>query len=89
MYSKSQLASNGSNTMYALPTASGHGVFIHHLYLNLSGIVLNDNRDYYAYKLIERVKKNLLQDERTLQVNDPGAGSDEKMRIRDKKISVI
>jgi predicted O-methyltransferase YrrM len=40
--------------------------------------VFNDDRDYYAYKLIETVKKNLLQDTRVLNVNDLGAGSRQK-----------
>ena len=54
--------------------ARGHGIHSPFVYEFISS-VLNDNRYYYAYEKIERVKKNLLQDKRTLIVNDFGAGS--------------
>jgi predicted O-methyltransferase YrrM len=86
MYSKSQIA---FKWLYYLANASngkGHGIhspFVYELIRN----VLNDNRDYYAYNLIETVKKNLLADDRILVVKDLGAGSGKG--DSEKKVSAI
>ena len=74
MYSKSQLASKWFQYYIRASNGRGHGIHSPFVY-ELIREVFNDDRDYYAYKLIEKVKKTLLQDERILQVNDPGAGS--------------
>jgi predicted O-methyltransferase YrrM len=88
MYSKSQLASKWFQYYIRASSGRGHGVHSPFVY-ELIREVLNDSRDYYAYKLIETVKKNLLQDERVLQVDDPGAGSRVIKENSKKKISVI
>ncbi len=88
MYSKSQLASRWFQYYIRASNGRGHGVHSPFVY-ELVSEIFNDNRDYYAYKLIEKVKAILLLDERMLQVNDPGAGSREKKDNSDKKISDI
>jgi predicted O-methyltransferase YrrM len=88
MYSKSQLTSKWFQYYVRASNARGHGVHSPFVY-ELVSEIFNDNQDYYPYKLIERVKTNLLLDERVLQVNDPGAGSREKKDNSDKKISEI
>ncbi|HXB29630.1 MAG TPA: class I SAM-dependent methyltransferase [Puia sp.] len=61
---------------YVLLASNGRGHGIHSPFVyDLVSSVLNDNRYYYAYEEIERVKNNLLEDKRILFVNDFGAGS--------------
>ena len=61
---------------YVLLASNGRGHGIHSPFVyDLVSSVLNDNRYYYAYEEIERVKNNLLEDKRILIVNDFGAGS--------------
>jgi predicted O-methyltransferase YrrM len=74
MYSKSQLAYKWMQYVLLSSNARGHGIHSPFVY-DLVSSVLNDNRYYYAYEKIERVKKNLLQDKRTLIIKDFGAGS--------------
>lgn len=87
MYSKSQLATKWFQYYIRASSGSGHGIHSPFVY-ELIREVFNDEREYYAYKLIETVKKNLLSDNRVLQVDDPGAGSIQKGNSR-KKISSI
>jgi predicted O-methyltransferase YrrM len=88
MYSKSQLASKWFQYYIRASSGRGHGVHSPFVF-ELIREVFNDDRDYYAYKLIETVKKTLLQDDRILQVKDPGAGSGIKKEHSKKKISDI
>src|SRR5450432_668209 len=87
MYSKSQLAVKWFQYFVSASNSSGHGIHSPFVY-DLIREVFNDDRDYYAYKLIEAAKKNLLQDDRILRVTDFGAGSLKK-GISEKKISAI
>ena len=77
MYSKSQLASKWFQYYIRAYNGRGHGIHSPFVY-QLVREVFNDDRDYYAFKLIETVKKNLLKDNRVLSVQDLGAGSTQK-----------
>src|ERR1700676_3502471 len=87
MYSKSQLASKWFQYYIRAYNGRGHGIHSPFVY-QLVREVFNDDRDYYAFKLIETVKKNLLKDNRVLSVQDLGAGSTQKKASK-KKISDI
>lgn len=54
--------------------SKGHGIHSPFVFEFVSK-VLNDTREYYAYAMIESLKKELLLDTRILPVTDYGAGS--------------
>jgi predicted O-methyltransferase YrrM len=87
MYSKFQLTYNWIQYVVLASNARGHGIHSPFVY-ELVSAVLNDDRYYYAYEKIELIKKNLLQDKRTLIVRDFGSGSS-KNGNEVKKISEI
>jgi predicted O-methyltransferase YrrM len=74
MYSKSQLAFKWFQYFAQASNGRGYGIHSPFVYQFIRE-VLNDDRDYYAYKLIETAKKNLLLDDRLLPVKDLGAGA--------------
>jgi predicted O-methyltransferase YrrM len=74
MYSKSQLALKWFQYYAQASNGRGHGIHSPFVYA-LIREVFNDDREYYAYRLIETAKLNLLRDDRKLQVQDMGAGS--------------
>src|ERR1700712_2917502 len=81
MYSRSQHALKWFQYYALASNGKGHGIHSPFVY-ELIREVLNDDRDYYAYKLIETVKKGLLLDRRELEVQDPGAGSKRSTHYR-------
>jgi predicted O-methyltransferase YrrM len=87
MYSKSRLAFKWVRYYLLASNGKGHGIHSPFVY-DLVVSVLNDNRNYYAFEEIENLKKILLQDERFLWFNDPGAGSLENGETS-KKLSEI
>jgi predicted O-methyltransferase YrrM len=86
MYSKSQLAFKWFRYLANASNGKGHGIHSPFVYEFIRE-VLNDDREYYAYKLIETAKKNLLQDGRILILKDLGAGS--RKEDSEKKIADI
>ena len=86
MYSKSQLATKWFQYFIRASNSRGHGIHSPFVYEFIRE-VLNDDRNYYAYTLIETAKKNLLSDDRMLESMDLGAGSatggDTKKKISD------
>lgn len=87
MYSKTQLAFKWFQYYIPAFNARGHGIHSPFVY-DFVTAVLNDKRTYYAYEQIERLKKMLLLDERTLACHDLGGGSLRKVN-EFKKISKI
>lgn len=58
----------------------GHGVHSPFVF-SLIEDVLNEKNEYYAYKDIERARKNLLEDSSTIFVNDYGTGNSRKRQV--------
>lgn len=87
MYSLPKLATKFIRYYLTAGNGKGHGIhspfvfdFIKH--------VLNDQRHFYAYDKIERIRQSMLQDNRVLQIEDFGAGST-VMKTNRRKISTI
>ena len=74
MYSPSRLAVKFIRYFITASNGKGHGIHSPFVF-NFIEQVLNDNRQFYAYKKIEDVRSRLLLDGRLLQVEDFGAGS--------------
>jgi predicted O-methyltransferase YrrM len=87
MYSKPRLAFKWIQYFIRASNSRGHGVHSPFVF-EFVREVLNDQKSYYAYEKIENIKKNLLQDERRVAVQDFGAGSNQN-KDATKKISDI
>jgi predicted O-methyltransferase YrrM len=87
MYSKSRLAIKWVRYYILAFNSRGHGIHSPFVYDFITS-VLNDNRNYYAYEKIEKLKKMFLQDDRVIRYSDPGAGS-VKGEQTSKKLSRI
>ncbi|MBI2729785.1 MAG: class I SAM-dependent methyltransferase [Sphingobacteriales bacterium] len=74
MYSKGQLAAKYFSYYLKASNGKGHGTHSPYVY-DFIEQVLNDDRDFYAYSEIENLRKTLLKEERTIEVQDFGAGS--------------
>lgn len=85
MYSRSKIAIKWLQYFLRASNGKGHGIHSPFVYEFVCE-VLNDRRSYYAYEEIEKTKKNLLLDKRTIRVHDFGAGSP---GVSEKRISEI
>jgi predicted O-methyltransferase YrrM len=74
MYSKSRLAIKWVRYYILAHNSRGHGIHSPFVYDFITS-VLNDNRNYYAYEKIEKLKKIYLKDDRIIRYSDEGAGS--------------
>jgi predicted O-methyltransferase YrrM len=74
MYSKGQLAAKYLTYYLKASNGKGHGMHSPFVY-DFIEQVLNDDRDFYAYTEIEKMRKELLRDEKVIEVQDFGAGS--------------
>jgi predicted O-methyltransferase YrrM len=74
MYSPFQLARKYLNYYFTSANGKGHGMHSPFVF-ELISEVLNDDRSFYAYQSIERVRQMLLYNKRVLEIEDLGAGS--------------
>lgn len=87
MYTAFQLAKKFS--LYYLTGSNGNGHGIHSPFVfDFIKHVLNDKKNYDSYDQIEKLRKQLLQDKRVIEVEDLGAGS-LAVPNRQKKVSDI
>jgi predicted O-methyltransferase YrrM len=87
MYSKSRQAVNWLDYFIHASNGRGHGIHSPFVY-ELVREVLMDRRFYSDFEKIERVKKALLADDRTIPVKDLGARGNAGIYI-EKKISSV
>jgi predicted O-methyltransferase YrrM len=74
MYSKSHLVFKWLQYYFHASNGKGHGIHSPFVYEFIRE-VLNDRKFYEEYGRIEVLRKKLLGDKRSLQIDDPGAGS--------------
>ncbi len=87
MYSSFQLAKKFVHYYFSAKNGKGHGIhspFVFDFVKN----VLNDKKKYDCYKSIEPLRKQLLNDNTTIAVEDFGAGS-AVIPFNDRKVSAI
>jgi predicted O-methyltransferase YrrM len=74
LYSPFRLAAKYIRYYFTASNGKGHGIHSPFVFDFITK-VLNDKRAYAAYGKIENLRRQLLQDQRLLQINDFGAGS--------------
>ncbi|MDE3143521.1 MAG: SAM-dependent methyltransferase, partial [Bacteroidota bacterium] len=74
MYSKTQLVLKYLNYYLKASNSKGHGMHSPFVFEFISE-VLNDDRNFYAYEPIEKIRQSLLTNQQKLTVEDFGAGS--------------
>ena len=74
MYSKWQLATKYLKYILTASNGKGHGMHSPFLFHFITK-VLNDKKEYPAYKNVENLRKKLLTDQTELTIEDFGAGS--------------
>ncbi len=87
MYSSFQLAKKFIDYYFKAKNGKGHGIhspFVFDFVKN----VLNDKKKYDCYEIIEPVRRQLLQDDKIIPVEDFGAGS-AVIPFRNRKVSAI
>jgi len=74
MYTRLQLGKKYLHYYFTASNGKGHGIhspFVFDFVVN----VLNDNRNFYPYQIIENLRHQLLNDKTVLDIEDFGAGS--------------
>lgn len=74
MYSVTQLIFKYGSYWIRSLNGKGHGAHSPFLFSFIKDL-LNDQREFYAYEQVEQVRKQMLADKRTIQIEDFGAGS--------------
>ncbi|HET9056603.1 MAG TPA: class I SAM-dependent methyltransferase [Chitinophagaceae bacterium] len=87
IYSKGQIAAKYFSYYIKAFHSKGHGIHSPFVYRFITD-VLNDKRNFYAYNMVEEIRKQLLHNHSEVNVNDFGAGS-AKMKTSRRKISDI
>ena len=87
MYSPFQLGTRYLRYYLTASNGRGHGVHSPFVYEFITR-VLNDDRYFYAYETIERIRQELLTDVREIELEDFGAGSRVK-KINIRRVSDI
>ena len=87
MFSRFQLAKKYLHYYFNAHNSRGHGIHSPFVFRFVKD-VLNDTTDYKAYHTIESLRRELLHDDRLIEVEDMGAGS-VKSKSRQRKVSEI
>jgi predicted O-methyltransferase YrrM len=87
MYSPLQLAIKYCKYYFKASNGKGHGIHSPFLYTFITE-VLNDNRQFYAYDKIETLRRQLLNTDKELVIEDFGAGS-RKGLTKNRKVAEI
>ena len=74
MYSSLQLAKKYIHYYFTASNGKGHGIHSPFVFDFIKN-VLNDKKKYSSYQTIEKIRNNLLQDKKVIDVEDFGAGS--------------
>ena len=87
MYKTHQLAILYCQYLLKASNGKGHGTHSPFIYSFIKE-VLNDNRDFYAYKGIEELRAELVSDNKVIEVEDFGAGSKQN-KTKERSIKAI
>ena len=87
MYSKFYLTAKYFNYLLSSSNGKGHGIHSPFVFDFIKN-VLNDKQEYPCYQQIENIRKNLLQNNSVIEVEDFGAGS-AIIPTKERKISSI
>lgn len=87
MYSRGQIAAKYFSYYLKASNGRGHGTHSPFVFDFITN-VLNDDRDFYAYTAVEKQRNKLLKDERSIEVNDFGAGSS-VLAVNTRKVADI
>ncbi len=74
MYTKIEIVKKYLNYYLKASNGKGHGIHPPFIY-DFVTKVLNDKKDYAAYKIVEQLRNHLLENNTTIEVEDFGAGS--------------
>lgn len=74
MYNKFTLARKFLHYYVTAANGKGHGIHSPFVYTFVQS-VLNDNKSYYAYAEVEKLRRRMLKDNSVIEVQDLGAGS--------------
>ena len=87
MYSPFAIGIRYIKYLLTASNSKGHGVHSPFVYEFIT-TVLNDDRHFYAYQPIEKLRQQLLSDNKEIEIEDFGAGS-RVAKTKNRKISKI